>query len=136
MSIKEKIPEQVHEKVETKEAIVGNETVMTESTDPNIQNLISAIGRLSPGKRSKLERIIEKLESADNYDSTSSFVSGVTNKDNEVSYHKPYIAQRSFAKNSEVKDNHSKSRTKLEKVEKATSLKSSLIKKINHSLTP
>lgn len=69
----------------------------------------------------------------------SSFVSGVTNKDNEVSYHKPYIAQRSFAKNSEVKDNHSnhsKSRTKMEKVEKATSLKSSLIKKINQSLTP
>lgn len=61
MSIKEKITEQVHEKVETKEANVGNETVMTESTDPNIQNLISAIGRLSPGKRSKLERIIEKL---------------------------------------------------------------------------
>lgn len=89
---------------------------MTESTDPNIQNLISAIGRLSPGKRSKLERIIERLESADNYNSTTSFVSSVTNKDNEVSYQKPYIVQRSFAKNSEAKDNHSKSRTKIEKV--------------------
>lgn len=61
MGIKEKAHEQVHEKIETKEANVGSEAVMTESTDPNIQNLISAIGRLSPGKRSKLERIIEKL---------------------------------------------------------------------------
>jgi hypothetical protein len=59
------------------------------------------------------------------------------NEKAEISYHKPYIAQRqSFTKISDVKDNLSKSRSKLEKVEKATSLKNSLIKRINHNLTP
>jgi hypothetical protein len=95
--------------------------------------LISMIGRLSPSKRGKLERIIEKLESSESLSDTSSLLSTPARNQDPL---RPYIApQRPSIKNSEVRENNSKSRSKMEKVEKATSLKGSLVARIPYTAT-